>query len=43
MYGKVYEGIIRSMFLIDEAGFLLEVWYKIHPEKSSQLVKEFLR
>jgi peroxiredoxin Q/BCP len=32
MYGKKYLGIERSAFLIDEAGTLAEVWYKISPK-----------
>jgi peroxiredoxin Q/BCP len=32
MYGKKYLGIERSAFLIDEAGKLAEVWYKISPK-----------
>jgi len=31
MYGKTYEGIIRSSFLIDESGKIIEAWYKIKP------------
>jgi peroxiredoxin Q/BCP len=31
MYGKTYEGIIRSSFLIDEEGKILESWYKVKP------------
>ena len=31
MYGKVYMGIVRSSFLIDEAGLLVQVGYKISP------------
>jgi len=31
MYGKTYEGIIRSAFLIDEKGRILEAWYKVSP------------
>jgi len=34
MYGKTYEGIIRSSFLIDETGTLLQVSYKVKPEKT---------
>lgn len=30
-YGKTYMGIIRSAFLIDDKGKLVEVWYKISP------------
>ena len=29
MYGKKYEGIIRSSFLIDEEGKILQAWYKV--------------
>jgi len=32
MYGKTYEGIIRSSFLIDENGRILEASYKVKPE-----------
>ena len=32
MYGKKYMGIIRSAFLIDERGNILNAWYKIAPK-----------
>lgn len=32
MYGKKYEGIIRSSFLIDEKGKLIDTWYKVSPK-----------
>jgi len=32
MYGKKYEGIIRSCLLIDEDGKIVETWYKISPK-----------
>jgi len=32
MYGKKYEGIIRSSFLIDEEGKILQTWYKVSPK-----------
>ena len=32
LYGKVYMGIVRSSFLIDERGRLEQVWYKISPK-----------
>lgn len=32
MYGKKVEGIIRSSFLIDEAGRIIRAWYKVSPE-----------
>lgn len=31
MYGKTYEGIIRSSFLIDEKGKIVDAWYKVKP------------
>lgn len=31
LYGKKYEGIIRSSFLIDESGTIIQSWYKINP------------
>lgn len=32
MYGKTYEGIIRSSFLIDEEGKVIEAFYKVSPK-----------
>lgn len=32
LYGKKYFGIIRSSFLIDEKGKIMETWYKVSPE-----------
>ncbi|MCU1357600.1 MAG: bcp [Acidimicrobiales bacterium] len=32
MYGKKYMGIVRSAFLIDEAGKVIEAWPKISPK-----------
>jgi len=32
MYGKKYEGIIRSSFLIDENGKVMQAWYKVKPD-----------
>jgi peroxiredoxin Q/BCP len=32
MYGKKYQGIIRSAFLIDEQGKVQEAWPKISPK-----------
>jgi peroxiredoxin Q/BCP len=31
MYGKKSMGIIRSSFLVDEKGNILEAWYKVKP------------
>ena len=32
MYGKKYQGLIRSAFLLDEEGRVLESWYKVSPK-----------
>jgi peroxiredoxin Q/BCP len=32
MYGKKYEGIIRSSFLIGQNGEILDAWYKVSPK-----------
>jgi peroxiredoxin Q/BCP len=42
MYGKKYEGILRSSFLIDEAGKVLQAWYKVSPADTVPLAKETL-
>ncbi|MCG6982868.1 MAG: thioredoxin-dependent thiol peroxidase [Deltaproteobacteria bacterium] len=32
MYGKKYEGIIRSALLLDEEGNVVQTWYKVSPK-----------
>lgn len=32
MYGKKYMGIIRSSFLVDEKGKIIQAWYKVSPK-----------
>jgi peroxiredoxin len=32
MYGKKFEGINRSSFMIDETGKIIATWYKISPQ-----------
>jgi thioredoxin-dependent peroxiredoxin len=34
MYGKKVKGIIRSSFLVDEAGKVIQAWYKVKPEET---------
>jgi peroxiredoxin Q/BCP len=34
MYGKKYMGIVRSAFLIDEKGRVIQPWYNISPKKT---------
>jgi len=42
MYGKTYEGIIRSSFLIDEKGRIVQVSYKVKPEDTVPDAKQVL-
>ena len=42
MYGKTYEGIIRSAFLIDENSVILNVWYKVSPADTASNVMKAL-
>jgi len=43
MYGKRYFGIIRSHFLIDEAGQIADVHYKVSPTDSVEIALAALR
>jgi peroxiredoxin Q/BCP len=43
MYGKKYEGVIRSAFLIDEKGKIVEAWYKVKPLDTVPKVLEALK
>ena len=36
MYGKTYMGIVRSHFLVDEAGNIADVQYNVSPDDSVQ-------
>jgi len=42
MYGKKYEGIIRSSFLIDEDGKIIQAWYKVSPKDTVPKAREAL-
>jgi peroxiredoxin Q/BCP len=37
MYGKTYMGIIRSHFVVDETGRIIDAQIKVSPTKSVQL------
>ena len=37
MYGKTYMGIIRSHFVIDETGRVIDAQVKVSPEQSVRL------
>ena len=43
MYGKKFEGIIRSSFLIDEKARVIQVWYKVKPDETVSLATEALK
>jgi len=43
MYGKTYEGIIRSHFAIDEEGRLTEVKLKVKPQTTADLALRLLQ
>jgi len=34
MYGREYFGIIRSSFLVDEKGKIIQAWYKVSPDET---------
>jgi peroxiredoxin Q/BCP len=42
MYGKKYQGILRSSFLIDEGGKIVQSWYKVSPKDTVPLALEAL-
>lgn len=42
MYGKSYDGIIRSSFVIDENGRILQASYKVKPEDTVPNAREAL-
>ena len=42
MYGRTYEGILRSAFLIDERGRVVRAWYKVSPKDTATKVREAL-
>jgi peroxiredoxin Q/BCP len=43
MYGRKYMGILRSAFVIDEAGKLAGVFYKVSPKDTVPKVSEALK
>jgi thioredoxin-dependent peroxiredoxin len=42
LYGKTYEGIIRSTFVINEEGRLVKAFLKVKPEGHAQQVLQYL-
>lgn len=43
MYGRKYMGIVRSSFLIDEEGTVMQAWYKISPKENVPKALEVLK
>ena len=43
MYGKKYMGLLRSQFIIDEEGKLIDIYYKVSPKKSAPAVIKALK
>ena len=43
MYGKKFMGIVRSHFVIDEEGRILDAQYKVSPKDSASKAVEALR
>ena len=41
-YGKTYMGILRSAFLVDEGGRIVQAWYKISPKDTPTRLLEAL-
>jgi peroxiredoxin Q/BCP len=41
-FGKKTEGVLRSAFLIDEAGKVIQAWYRIKPEETAALARRAL-
>ena len=42
LYGKKYEGIIRSALLLDEEGKVMQTWYKVSPKDTVPKILETL-
>jgi len=42
MYGKTYQGIIRSSFLVGGDGRLIAAWYSVKPEETVPKAREAL-
>lgn len=38
MYGRSYQGVIRSAFLVDEKGKVAEAWYRVSPKDTAKKV-----
>lgn len=43
MFGKTFQGIIRSTFALDENGVVIQVWPKVKPADHAQEIIKFFR
>jgi peroxiredoxin Q/BCP len=43
MYGKTFDGIVRSTFVIDAKGKIAKIWPKVSPEGHAEEVLEFVK
>jgi len=43
LYGRVYMGIVRSTYLIDEKGFIENSWTKVKSKGHAEEVLEFIK
>ena len=43
MYGKMVEGIVRSTFLYNSHGELVEQWHKVKPAGHAQMLLDYVR
>ncbi len=42
MYGRKYQGVIRSSFLIDERGKIMQAWYNVRPAETAPKAQQAL-
>ncbi|MGL4989971.1 MAG: thioredoxin-dependent thiol peroxidase [Sarcina sp.] len=42
LYGKVYMGIVRTTYLIDENGLIEKVFEKVKPDKNASEILEYI-
>ncbi|HEV8298279.1 MAG TPA: thioredoxin-dependent thiol peroxidase, partial [Acidimicrobiales bacterium] len=43
LYGKAYMGIVRSAFLVNEAGKIEQAWYKVSPKDTPKNLLQALK
>ena len=43
MYGKTFQGVVRSTFVIDKSGKIARIWPKVNPEEHPREVLDFVK